>query len=952
MPDNHPPPQTPLDAALAYARRGWPVFPCSPRDKTPLLPADRDEHGQAIRGTGGLKKATINEEQLRAWWRKWPHALPAIATGHPSLDSDGLRMFVVDFDPRTEEVVDEETGEVIETREWTLEQLKRETEEQIGDELPISLAAITPSGGVHLYLLMPDDGGPPINNRGNLPQHVDVRGLGGYVIAPPGVMAPDAVKGQGGRRYRWLRGDAGAELALAPEKLIAALRAPKARKQNNVDGDKPAAAFPAHAAPTDEPGEAAVRKYALAALDAECRTLAGTPLGNRNNQSNASGFVVGQLVGAGALSEHMARAALYGAVAGFNEPDKARTSIDNGLAAGMQPENARDLRQVAERARARSSRPSQPAGRPAPHPDEGDRFPPFQEEGMGGSGDAAPAPDEGGAGGRDVEAIRVTPDPPLDRHCGFFALTDAGNAERFRARHGHRFRFCKELGWFLWDGRRWELLSEEKDKAPGEVQYAVLQTVRAIRNEAVAIRESGVRPFADDEEPLEVVSKICEARGIRQRGLDFFIKVKGSGANAIPWFYSDQVAEHAKSSEGASRLGCISGLAKAFPGIAIDANEIDVDRMAINVLNGTLRIDVQDGVPELRLDPHDANDLISKIANVVWKPGATCPEYDKFLETVQPQAEVRRFLDQWGGISFTGDIGEQKLAFFHGKGRNGKSTLVDQWSFIAGDYGGSVPIETFLDQGRGRKGGEATPDLARLPGIRFLRTSEPEKGAKLAEALIKLVTGGEQITARHLNKGFFDFLPSFKVTVSGNHKPKITGHDDGIWRRVMLVPWDVQIAAADVDRDLPAKLRKEVSGIFNRLMAGLIDWRINGLVEPQVVTDATRKYRESSDQLGRFLADCTAELESARTKSGTLFALFTAWSKATGGAEWSQVGFSKAMEDRGYEKMHSNGSVWVGIEMTRSVDEFSEEAAPYPGERDASPPPNQPRGPQDEEDWP
>jgi putative DNA primase/helicase len=93
--------------------------------------------------------------------------------------------------------------------------------------------------------------------------------------------------------------------------------------------------------------------------------------------------------------------------------------------------------------------------------------------------------------------------------------------------------------------------------------------------------------------------------------------------------------------------------------------------------------------------------------------------------------------------------------------------------------------------------------------VRFLRTSEPEKGAKLAEALIKLVTGGEAIDARHLNKGFFTFLPSFKLTISGNHKPKITGHDDGIWRRVMLVPWDVQIAEDDVDRKLPEKLKAE-----------------------------------------------------------------------------------------------------------------------------------------------
>jgi putative DNA primase/helicase len=144
-----------IDAALGYAARGWPVFPCNPKNKQPLLGADKDENQKPIRGTGGLKKASTDPEQIRAWWKRWPNALIGLCTGHPTKGTEssaqpaGLRLFVLDFDPRE----DPDTGEV-----WTLDRLKRETEEQLGCALPISLAILTPSDGVHLYLLTGDDG--------------------------------------------------------------------------------------------------------------------------------------------------------------------------------------------------------------------------------------------------------------------------------------------------------------------------------------------------------------------------------------------------------------------------------------------------------------------------------------------------------------------------------------------------------------------------------------------------------------------------------------------------------------------------------------------------------------------------------------------------------------------------------------------------------------------------
>lgn len=907
-------------AALQYARRGWKVFPCRERDEVvTTAKGPRKLTAKAPYTGAGVKDATADEAVIRGWWRRWPDAMIGLPMGDNA-------MFALDFDPRE----DPDSGEV-----FDLERLKRETEAQVGCPIEALLATRTQSDGVHVLYSQPS--GEPIRNRGNLPRHVDVRGMGGYIVAPPSVMyREDGSEG----RYRWLRGHRDDAAPAPPQPLVDVLR----------DHGRPATAA-APPLPANDAGAAAwaemirrdetASRYAASALEAECRELAATPKGGgrwngRNNGIFHAALKMGGLVAAGAIGEGTVRAAIAAVIRGMphnDDPDGAMATLERGLADGQA--KPRDLGEVGRMTRPRggagsavSSTPSAPErfgdpSDPGPTPDDVG-----ESHARGSKSEGLPASSGAGRGGR----IDVAPDDDLDRHCAFLPLTDLGNAERFRARHGHRFRFCKELGWFLWDGRRWRLLSEEKDKVPGEVSLAVFETVRAIRNEAALVVDSGHRPVKN--EAGEIVSGV-------KGGLDFIVKQ----TNTTTTYFSDSIGAHAKSSEGASRLGCIANLAKAFAEISINADQLDADRMAINVQNGTLRLVQGEEGWAVRLDPHRATDLISKMASVDYEAGAIAPAYDKFLEVVQPEPAMRRFLHQWGGLSLTGDIGEQKLAFFHGKGRNGKSTLVDAWGVVAGDYGGTVAIETFLDQGRGRKGGEATPDLARLPGVRFLRTSEPEKGAKLAEALIKLVTGGEPIDARHLNKGFFTFLPSFKLTISGNHQPKITGHDDGIWRRVMLVPWAVQIEAAAVDRSLPGKLKAEASGILNRLLDGLIDRMANGLIEPDSVVDATRKYRERSDQLGRFLADCVREGPDLRAPSQALFDLFTAWSKATGGAEWTAVGFSKAMEDRGFEKKTSNGVKWLGIEASVSIFEIEGGRFTSPDTPAPDPAPDEPLSP-------
>ena len=500
-----------------------------------------------------------------------------------------------------------------------------------------------------------------------------------------------------------------------------------------------------------------------------------------------------------------------------------------------------------------------------------------------------------GLGGAQTRRRATETASERNRRLAFFPLTDLGNAERFRERYLDRLLWCPALGWLTWDGKRWS-----RDGADDLVKIAEHDTVRAIQDEAQAVRDSGRCDIPDRK------------RGAR----DYVVDVVKDRAV----LYSDKIASWGRVSEALNKLGALSK--RGAPYFAIGVEKLDADRMKINVNNGTLLVARKSEGDYVSFKPHDPADLITKASPVDYLPGAECPEYDKFIARVQPLEAMRVFLHQWLGLSLTGDVSEQKLAFLYGKGSNGKSVLIDAVSFVAGDYGETVPIETFLDQGKSRNAGQATPDLAILPGVRMLRTSEPEKNSRLAEAMIKLVTGGEPIQARHLNRDFFKFYPQFKLTISGNYRPGISGADEGIWRRLRLVPFGVFIPKAERDIRLSEKLRAEVSGILNRLLDGLRLWCDKGLIEPEAVTMATAEYRSASDPLGRFLSTCVDDSAGDRVQSSVLYQVFEAWCKSSGESTWKQKGFSMAMEERGYKRLHSNVTWFLDIKLLRDVHDF------------------------------
>ncbi len=316
-----------LQAALDYAARGWPVFPCHPETKRPLVGALPGEP----KGSGGLKRATTSAEVITSWWTKWPKAMIGLPTG-PLIGA-----FVIDVDAGA----DKDTGEVFDA-----DALLAALEGQVG-ELPETWTVETPRGGRHLYFYSPFL--DRIGNRAGLigpKSRIDVRGDGGYVIAPPSVR-------DDGKAYRWMvepRGEperATAELADCVLRLGKWDRAAEAAKLRTE---------PASTAPAAIAEDAALRKYALSAFDAEVRRVAQAPSGAHNSTLNEAAFALGQLVGAGVLAESMVRAALVDATKAWGKTRHSAShslgTINNGLSAGAK--QPRDLAEV--KARTRPSR--------------------------------------------------------------------------------------------------------------------------------------------------------------------------------------------------------------------------------------------------------------------------------------------------------------------------------------------------------------------------------------------------------------------------------------------------------------------------------------------------------------------------------------------------------------------------------------------------------------------
>lgn len=349
---------------------------------------------------------------------------------------------------------------------------------------------------------------------------------------------------------------------------------------------------------------------------------------------------------------------------------------------------------------------------------------------------------------------------------------------------------------------------------------------------------------------------------------------------------------HATRMESHRGVMAVCERLKAIPGVAVSRKEFDRDPLLFNVRNGT--INLESGV----LRPHDASDQLTKMAQVTFIEDARCPRYDAFLDRiVDGDVEMIAFPQRLLGYLLTGLTNEQAMFFFYGLGANGKTVLIETWRALLGEYATQADISSFLLK---KFDGGPRNDIARLEGARLVTCTEIPDGKRLDEPLIKSVTGSDVITARLLYKEPIEFQPVFKLVMAGNHKPMIRGTDNGIWRRLRMVPFAVAIPEHERDPNLTRALRAELSGILNWALQGCRDWRTHGLMPPSKVMAATRDYRESSDTFRVFLADCCAQEEHAATPFSELWKAYTEWAGQSGEHAMSRIKFGQTLTERGF----------------------------------------------------
>jgi putative DNA primase/helicase len=370
----------------------------------------------------------------------------------------------------------------------------------------------------------------------------------------------------------------------------------------------------------------------------------------------------------------------------------------------------------------------------------------------------------------------------------------------------------------------------------------------------------------------------------------------------------DLLLKHIKKSLSNTGLKAMVERAQSEQGIPVDPSDFNKDKMLFNALNCT--IDLRTG----KTRPHSKEDMINKISPVVYDPDAQAPTWDKFLDQIMAgDKELISFLQRWVGYTLNGETSEQCFVFLYGKGGNGKSRFVMPIQAIMGDYARTITTEALMVR---RNGGEApSPYIARLHGARMVVASETNEGVRLSESLIKQLSGEDVIIARHLHAEPIEFIPEFKLWIYGNHKPKVVGQDEGIWRRVLLIPFEVTIPKEKRDRELLKKLYAELPGILVWAVRGCLEWQRIGLSPPKKVLLATEEYRKENNLVENFIAECCILKDYAKTRSGDLYDVFKKWCVANGETPYSQTKFGTLLSNKGLQGVRGTGGRkwWEGI---------------------------------------
>lgn len=477
-----------------------------------------------------------------------------------------------------------------------------------------------------------------------------------------------------------------------------------------------------------------------------------------------------------------------------------------------------------------------------------------------------------------VQAREVTSyDAALrSRDATAYPLTDLGNARFVRdyiAARGSGVRYSPEAGFFL--------LCE------GVWRHDKLDTTRAYVQEAADLVASIAADLA--AEAGADGNRIKEAK------------------TWLGW------ARHSQSSRG---IDAAVRELQALRDVAADVNDFDRHSHLLACRNGVVNLRTGD------LLPHDPDLLLTRRVEHDYDPAARAPRWERFLAEVFPaHADLPAYMQRLIGYGITGETAEQCFAVLWGTGANGKSVFTDTLTEVFRELTVTTPFSTFEDRGSGG----IPNDLAALKGARLVMAAEGEQGRPMAESVLKRVTGKDMISARFMRKEFFEFRPTFLLMLATNFKPNFRGQDEGLWRRVKLVPWERFFCPEERDHRLSETLVGEAKGILAWAVRGAVQWFAGGLCDPPVIRDSTSEYRQTSDALSGFFPGLFVKDSAGGTVTGKiLWDAYREWTDDEGlpnKERWTRRAFFAALEERGLvKKRASSGMVFEGVRRARQTD--------------------------------
>ena len=436
-------------------------------------------------------------------------------------------------------------------------------------------------------------------------------------------------------------------------------------------------------------------------------------------------------------------------------------------------------------------------------------------------------------------------------------LTDAGNAEAFAKVYGDRLRYVHGIGWHIWSTDYWQ---------PDETK----ETMRLVK-ELSKHRQMAISRFETD--PEKKIDNLRTALKLEQ-------------------------------TPGAKH--CLE-FAQSLPPFSCSHKELDKNSEPLACLNGTL-------YPQFNfLADADQNDLITKCAAVAYKDTAQAPRWLKFLDEVftdqkgnAPDPDLIAYIQKALGYCLTGYTNERCLFVCHGEGANGKSTFINIIDYILGSYAATIAFGNLTERG-GEKTGH---DLAGLRGVRFVAAIETNEQSYLDEAKLKRLTGGEEpISVRFLYGKYFRYVPTYKIWMACNHKPRIRGTDEAIWDRIKLIPFNSRFSkgSRNTDKELLGKLKAEAEGILAWMVQGCIKWNEEGLGDCNAVKSSTYTYRIGEDYFQEFLDQNINRSPGAFTPSEDIWIRHNQWARRNGYPDiinTNRLGI--AMSNKGYKSVQQS----------------------------------------------